>query len=190
MNFENTALVLIDLQKGIANMGETAPHSVDTVIDNASKMVKLFKNNNGFVAFVRVKFLDGKDALQPNAMRPLPGGTKPPAEFSEIVDQLGAGPDDYIIDKRGFSGFFGTDLDLQLRRRGIKNIVIGGISTHIGVDTTARDAYQYGYDQYFISDMMSAPEASLHHYSIENTFPIMGQVLTTDEMMAQLQSEK
>lgn len=189
MNFENTALVLVDLQKGIANMGETAPHSVSTVLDNASQMVKLFKENNGFIAFVRVNFHDGQDALKPNAMRPLPGG-EPTPDFAELADELGAEPHDYIVNKRGFSGFFGTDLDLQLRRRGIKNIILGGISTHVGVDTTARDAYQHAYDQYFLSDMMSAPEASLHNFSIAHTFPLMGQVLTTAEMIAQLQSEK
>ncbi|HEC2145084.1 TPA: isochorismatase family protein [Staphylococcus delphini] len=189
MNFENTALVLVDLQKGIAKMGETAPHPVSRVLENAGEMVKLFKENNGFIAFIRVNFHDGKDVLKPNAMRPLPGG-EPGADFAELADELGAEPHDYIVNKRGFSGFFGTDLDLQLRRRGIENIVIGGISTHMGVDTTARDAYQYAYNQYFISDMMSAPEASLHDFSIEHSFPLMGQVLTTAEMIAQLQSEK
>ncbi|PCF41635.1 isochorismatase family protein [Staphylococcus delphini] len=189
MNFENTALVLVDLQKGIAKMGETAPHSVSTVLENAGEMVKLFKKNNGFIAFIRVNFHDGKDMLKPNAMRPLPGG-QPGPDFAEIADELGSEPGDYIVNKRGFSGFFGTDLDLQLRRRGIENIVLGGISTHMGVDTTARDAYQYAYNQYFVSDMMSSPEASLHNFSIENAFPLMGQVLTTEEMKALLQPEK
>lgn len=75
---------------------------------------------------------------------------------------------DYVVNKRGFSAFFGTDLDLQLRRRGIDTIVLGGISTHAGVDTTARDAYQYGYDQYFLTDMVGAARADLHEFPIKN----------------------
>lgn len=189
MNFENTALVLVDLQKGIANHMQTAPHSVASVLNNASQMVQLFKENRGFIAFIRVNFVDGKDALQPNAMRPLPGGP-PDSDFAELAEELGADSHDYIVDKRGFSGFFGTDLDLQLRRRGIKNIVIGGISTHMGVDTTARDAYQNAYNQYFVSDMMAAPEATLHQFSIEHTFPYMGQIVTTKEAIQLLQAEK
>lgn len=47
-------------------------------------------------------------------------------------------------------------MDLQLRRRGIDTIVLGGVATHIGVDTTARDAYQLNYNQFFVTDMMSA----------------------------------
>ncbi|MBM9447968.1 isochorismatase [Staphylococcus cohnii] len=189
MDFKNTALVLVDLQKGIANTAETAPHSVSTVLNNAAKMVELFRKNEGFIAFIRVDFIDGKDALKPNAMKSLPGGSPNP-DFAEIVDEFGVKSTDYVVSKRGFSGFFGTDLDLQLRRRGIQNIVIGGISTHMGVDTTARDAYQNAYNQYFVSDMMSAPEASLHQFSIEQTFPFMGQVVTTEYMIKILDSKK
>lgn len=78
---------------------------------------------------------------------------------------------------------FGTDLDEQLRRRGIDAIVIGGISTHIAVDTTARDTYQRSYDQYFITDMMTAPKHEIHEFPINEVFPVMGQTMTTEEFM-------
>ncbi|HEC2202678.1 TPA: isochorismatase family protein [Staphylococcus delphini] len=181
IDYKKTALVLIDLQKGILSM-ETQPNSTDFVVENAAKMIKQFREHGGFIAFVRVKFHDGYDALSPRlAVQPLPG--KPGGDFSDFPFAFNITDDDYIINKRGFSAFFGTDLDLQLRRRGIENIILGGISTHMGVDTTARDAYQYGYEQYFVTDMMSAPTVELHTFSIDNSFPIMGEVTTVDSLI-------
>jgi nicotinamidase-related amidase len=185
IDFSRTALVLIDLQKGIVKM-EGQPHSATNVINNANRVIQLFNENNGFVAFVRVKFHDGKDVLTPNAMVSLPGDDDP--DFSEFAEGLQITPQDYIVSKRHFSAFFGTDLDLQLRRRGIDTIIIGGISTHVGVDTTARDAYQNGYDQYFLTDMMTAPNRKLHDFPINEVFPIMGQVMTTDQFMKRVKN--
>lgn len=181
INFKNTALILIDLQNGILSM-DTAPHSTETVLNNAERLIQKFRDNDGFIAFVRVNFHDGKDALNPKlAEKQLPG--KPGKDFSEFPERFKMTEQDYIVNKRGFSAFFGTDLDLQLRRRGIDNIIIGGISTHMGVDTTARDAYQYGYEQYFVEDMMAAPQTELHHFSVQNSFPLMGTITTTDALL-------
>lgn len=187
MNYKDTALVLVDLQKGITDNIETKPHSISDILQNATKMLQLFREKEGFIVFVKVDFLDGKDALKPNSMKSLPGG-QADSKFSELADELRVKSTDYVISKRGFSAFFSTDLDLQLRRRGIKNIILGGVSTHIGVDTTARDAYQNAYNQYFISDMMSAQESSLHNFSIDHIFPYMGQVVTTNQMINVLTS--
>ena len=106
-----------------------------------------------------------------------------PTDFSDFADELGVTDKDFIVNKRGYSAFFGTDLDLHLRRRRIENIVLGGISTHAGVDTTARDAYQRGYDQYFITDMMSAMNEELHNFPVNNIFPVLGQTMTTEEFI-------
>lgn len=181
IDYNETALVLIDLQKGMLRM-ETTPHSTDKVTENAKKLIDNFRENDGFITFVRVNFVDGQDALNPRlAERQLPGSHD--ASFSEFPAEFNVTDSDYVINKRGFSAFFGTDLDLQLRRRGIKNIVLGGISTHIGVDTTARDAYQYGYEQLFVTDAMSAPMEELHQFPINYSFPFMGKLVTVDELI-------
>ncbi|MEX5652366.1 isochorismatase family protein [Staphylococcus cohnii species complex 1658] len=181
VDYKKTALVLIDLQKGILSM-DSFPHSSDEIIKNAEKLITNFRKNNGFIAFVRVKFHDGQDALKPKlAEQSLPG--KPDGDFSDFPANFNVSEADYVINKKGFSAFFGTDLDLQLRRRGIENIILGGISTHIGVDTTARDAYQHGYEQYFVTDVMSAPRVELHNFSINNSFPIMGKTTSVDNLI-------
>lgn len=80
-------------------------------------------------------------------------------------------------------------MDLQLRRRGIDTIVLGGVATHIGVDTTARDAYQLNYNQFFVTDMMSAQNETLHQFPIDNVFPLMGQTITTNDFREQQTEE-
>ncbi|WP_159591757.1 isochorismatase family protein [Streptococcus halichoeri] len=181
MDMRKTALILIDLQKGILDM-PTVPHQVPTILANAKTLVDFFREKEAFIAFVRVQFHDGKDKLAPNAMQALPGKDTA-ADFSDFAPALGVTDNDYIVNKRGFSGFFGTDLDLQLRRRGIETLVLGGISTHAAVDSTARDAYQYAYNQYFITDAMAAARLELHDFPIQNVFPVMGQTLTTQAFL-------
>lgn len=181
LNLKKTALLIIDLQKGILEM-PTQPHSTQEILKNAHKLVSTFRQQDAFIAFIRVQFHDGKDKLHPNAMKELPGKDAAP-EFSQFAELLDLTDSDYIVNKRGFSGFFGTDLDLQLRRRGIENLVLCGISTHAAVDSTARDAYQYAYNQFFITDAMGAATRELHNFPIDNIFPLMGQTLSTEEFL-------
>ena len=84
-----------------------------------------------------------------------------------------------VILKRQWGAFYGTDLDLQLRRRGLSTIVMCGIATEIGVESTARDAYERGYELVFASDAMTGSTAEGHANSIERIFPRMGRVRTT-----------
>lgn len=109
INFNKTALVLIDLQEGILKM-DYAPYTAENVVQNANKLIDVFRKNNGFIAFVRVNFYDGKDVLQPNAMISLP--PKEGDDYSRFHHLLDKRDDDFVIDKRHFSAFVGTDLDL------------------------------------------------------------------------------
>ncbi|CAH1056759.1 Isochorismatase family protein YecD [Paenibacillus pseudetheri] len=81
---------------------------------------------------------------------------------------------------------FGTDLDLQLRRRGIDTIVLCGISTSIGVDTTAREAYQLGYNQVFVEDAMASSTKEEHYYVCKTIFPRIGKIRSSGEVISLL----
>src|SRR5262249_11203344 len=109
------------------------------------------------VVLVNVAFsADTKDVPRQPADKPFtlpPGGL--PKEFSELVDGL-EHPGDVRITKRQWGAFYGTELDLQLRRRGIQTIVLGGISTNIGVESTARHAWEHGYALVLVEDAMSS----------------------------------
>ena len=104
---------------------------------------------------------DRKDALHPIADTVMPVQTPPP-DWADIVPELGPKPGDFVITKHQWGAFYGTELDLEFRRRGITTMVLCGISTNIGVESTARFAYEYGYNQIFAEDAMSAQSAEEH----------------------------
>ncbi len=182
-----TALVVIDLQKGIASM-PTQPHEAKTVIANAAKLAQAFRKNQMPVFLVRVSTsVDGKDRLAPivdgeNAW----GNRQMPADWSEIVLELGLEATDFIVTKKQWGAFYGTELDLQLRRRKIDTIVLCGIATNIGVESTARFAFEYGYQQIFVEDAMSSRSAEEHNFTVKNTFSRMGRVRKTEDVLASL----
>jgi nicotinamidase-related amidase len=153
-----TALVVIDLQKGIVGR-QTAPHASDLVVKNAAALAEACRKIGMPVFLVRVAFsLDGKNALHPVAATPMQL-QNPPQDWTDIVPKMGPNPDDFVITKRQWGAFYRTELDLEFRRRGITTMVLCGISTNIGVESTARFAYEYGYNQIFAEDAMSALSA-------------------------------
>jgi len=180
-----TALVVIDLQKGIAAR-QTVPHAAGEVIKNAAALADAFRKNNMPVFLVRVAFsADARDRLHPVADTPMPAQTYPPG-WSDIVPELGPKETDIVITKHQWGAFHGTGLDLQLRRRGITTIVLCGIATNAGVESTARFAFEYGYDQLFAEDAMSAMSEQEHAYPTTKIFPRLGRVRKTGEILAGL----
>lgn len=180
-----TALVVIDLQKGIAGR-QTAPHAAEAVIRNADALAEACRKNGLPVFLVRITpSPDGKDALRPICDMPM-SFPAPPPDWAEIVPQMGPQPGDFIITKRQWGAFTGTELDLQCRRRGVATIVLCGIATNIGVESTARFAFELGYQQIFAEDAMSALSAEEHAAAVAKIFPRIGLVRKTSEVLAAL----
>ena len=180
-----TALVVIDLQKGIVGR-QAAPYASDVVVRNTSALAAAFRKNGMPVFLVRVTpSPDGKDALRPIADAPMPVQIVPP-DWADIVPELGPERGDFLITKHQWGAFYGTELDLELRRRGITTIILCGIATNVGVESTARFAYEYGYLQIFAEDAMSAMSGEEHVFTITKTFPRIGLVRKTDEILTSL----
>ncbi|MET3289111.1 isochorismatase family protein [Brevibacillus fluminis] len=180
IDFQKTALVMIDLQKGIVQLP-----GGQAIVDKSRKLVELFRQKQGFLAFVRVAFHDGQDALKPSTDQPAPT-MKRSEDWADLVPELGVTDKDYVVTKRQWGAFFGTDLDLQLRRRGIDTIVLCGIATNIGVEMTAREAFQLGYNQIFITDAMMAMSGEEHDATCRYIFPRIGKVRTTEAVLAEV----
>lgn len=180
LQFEKTALVLIDLQKGIVPMDKSG-----AVVPNAKKLIDVFREKGGFISFVNVDFHDGADALKPLTDEGAAGHSAPAADWAEFVPEIGVKEDDYTVTKRQWGAFFGTDLDIQLRRRGIDTIVLCGIATNIGVESTAREAFQLGYQQVFVTDAMATFSDEQHEATLKFIFPRIGRSRTTEEFIAQ-----
>lgn len=184
---KHTALVVIDLQKGIVAL-PAAPHSTETVIANASRLADACRDAGVFVVLVHVgPSPDGRDALSPITDQESSWPAPPPG-WDEIVPAMGPKAGDHVLRKRQWGAFYGTDLDLQLRRRGITTILLAGISTNYGVESTARDAYERGYQQIFIEDACSARSAEDHAFAFRVSLSRIGRIRSTDDAIQGLRA--
>ena len=175
-----TALVVIDLQKGIASNPSLRPHTSSEVIGNAVKLLDAFHRHNMpvfLVHVVRSKETTLKTISDVTFSRP-----EPPPDWTEFVPEIAPMPSDIVISKRQWGAFYGTDLDLQLRRRGIDTIVLCGIATDFGVESTARFAYEYGYQQIFVEDAMSSMSDEQHNNAVKYIFSRIGRVRSRQEV--------
>jgi nicotinamidase-related amidase len=176
-------MIVIDLQRGIVAR-QAAPHSASEVVERCAKLADSFREQKALVVLVHVAFSnDDRDRLKPEADSAPPSSAMPP-DWSDIVPELGPRPGDIVITKRQWGAFYGTALDLQLRRRGIRTLVYGGIATNFGVESTARDAYERGFEQLFVEDAMSGLTAAAHEFAVTTIFPRMGRVRSTDDVLA------
>jgi len=179
-----TALVLIDLQNWIVNR-PLAPHSGEDVIDRSLKMAKALKKAGGTIVLVRVSFSDGYgDVVKVPVDSPmiLPEG-KMPEEAIAFDSRISPSIADVVITKRQWSAFHGTELDLQLRRRGIDTVIVSGIATNFGVEATIRDAFAYNYAPVVPEDAVSSMSAAMHRFSIDHVMPRLARVRPTAEII-------
>jgi nicotinamidase-related amidase len=182
-----TALVVIDLQNAVAALpGE--PHATPEVIDRTVELADAFRKRNLLVVLVRVSiaadgadWVPGRTEQGPRSARPAP-----PPGADQIVEQLAGHAEDIIVTKRNWGAFHGTDLDVHLRRRGITQIVLTGIATSIGVESTARAAFEHGYHVTLATDAMTDLSPDAHENSLTRIFPRLGETGTTAEILALL----
>jgi nicotinamidase-related amidase len=180
-----TALLLIDLQHAIVSR-DTQPHRAADVVARAAKLAAAFRQQKAPVIYVRVLITDmfplPVDQPQPRD----PNAPPLPANACDIVPEAGILPTDLLITKRQWGAFYDTGLDQQLRRRNIRTLVLGGIATNIGVESTARAAFDQGYALLLAEDATSSMTAEAHHFTIKNIFPRISRVRTTQEILASL----
>ncbi len=183
---EHTALVLVDLQNGIVG-APTTPHPAAEVLARSVALADAFRARGLLVVLVRVSTApDGSDWPRGRTDHGRRQAGRPEG-WDVIVDDLAGHPEDVVVTKRNPGAFHGTDLDLQLRRRGITQVVLGGISTTMGVESTARAAYEHGYHVGLVTDAMSDLDADAHRNSIEKIFPRLGESGTTAEVLELLE---
>jgi len=177
IDLASTALVLIDLQNGNVRR-DLAPYSADQVVGNCVLLADEMRNRGAMVIYVRVLM----NELQPgpsDAPLRAPGAPAPPPDASHLAETAGVQATDIVVTKRQWGAFHGTELDQLLRRRAIKTLVLGGIVTNFGVESTARAAHDLGYALVFAEDAMSGITAEAHHFACGNTFRVMGRVRST-----------
>ncbi|MFM0291179.1 hydrolase [Paraburkholderia megapolitana] len=177
-----TALVLIDLQQGITSMPALAPRSGAEVAAVGTRLAARFRTAGAPVVLVNVAFAaDFGDALkQPVDKVAHPRGELP-ANFSTLVEGL-AHASDILVTKHQWGAFYGTDLDVQLRRRNVKTVVLAGIATNFGVESTARQAYEHGYEVVIAENATTSVSDAMHAFAVNNILPLLARVVQADDI--------
>jgi nicotinamidase-related amidase len=145
------------------------------------------RDRGGMVIFVRV-LLDEILALPADNPMRKPGTPAPPPEAVHMAEEAQVQANDIVVTKRQWGAFYGTELEQLLRRRGIKTIIMSGIATNYGVESTARAAFDRGFELIFAEDAMSTANAEAHKFCCENVFRNMGRVRSTRELIDALQA--
>ncbi len=183
LDAKKTALVVIDLEHGIVERPGLAPHSGAEVVARACKLADDVRAKGCTVVWTHVLL---HDMLRLPVDRPMQRPEPPPASASELVPGVAVQAGDVVIAKRQWGAFYGTNLEQTLRRRGIETIILAGIATNMGVESTARAAFDAGYALVLAEDAMTTMSAEMHAFSTKNIFPMMGKVGTTEEILAAL----
>lgn len=171
-----TALIVVDVQVGtIAN---PAAHPTDEVVTRVAQLVGRFDRRQLPVVLATVT------GTPTGRTQYGPGGRDFPAAWSQLVPELDSQPDAILIRRNTWSAFAGTDLDRRLRERGVTQVVLVGVATSFGVESTARQAYDLGYHVVIVSDAVTDPSLDAHTASMSRVFPALGQIGTTTELLA------
>ncbi len=174
----NTALLVVDLQQGIVAV--PLAQELQPILDNAVKLIQAFRQRDLPVVLINV---EGAPKGRTNVSRPPQTITADWADLLPILDQQ---PSDILITKRNWGAFINTDLEHQLRQRSITQVVVIGLVTSIGVESTARQAFELGFNVSICSDAVADRAEINHTHALEVIFPRLGEVGTTEELLGLL----
>lgn len=177
------ALIVIDLQKGV--VGAPTAHRTRDVVQRGTRLAAAFRHARLPVVLINVTAAAPGRTDRGRAS----GGIGSP-EWTELVDELDIQPEDHLITKRRRSAFHDTGLDTLLRDLGVTQVVLAGISTTSGVESTARAAYDHGYHVVLAVDAMTDSDPQAHANSVERIFPKLGETTTAAEIIERLKETK
>jgi nicotinamidase-related amidase len=174
----NTALVVIDLQQGI--VATPSVHPAAEIIARAGALADAFRRRGLPVVLVNVAGGAPGRAEQRRSMDQLPAG------WTELVPELRQQPTDLLVTKRSWGAFTDTGLEQTLKKLGVTQIVLAGIATSIGVESTARQAHELGFNVSLALDAMTDRDPDAHENSIKRIFPRLGETGSAQEIIALL----
>jgi nicotinamidase-related amidase len=181
---QRRALVLIDLQHGITAL--PTAHPSEEIVARCARLADAFRANDKLVAATRVAFArDGGDVIKTRTAQ-CPADAKPVPDYGELRTEMALSDRDILVTKHGWNAFYGTQLDLELRRRKITGIVLAGISTSIGVESTARAANERGYELTIVTDAITDTNKGAHLNRLTAIFPQIAELAMTEEVLTAL----
>ncbi|HUI58138.1 MAG TPA: isochorismatase family cysteine hydrolase [Bryobacteraceae bacterium] len=175
-----TALIVIDLQKGVADRPFLRP--VAEVVEQTRTLLRAFRKAGLPVVLVNVA------ARPPGRTEQGPRSGITFAEgWTDLLPELERQPDDIVVTKRSWGAFATTDLESQLKARGVTQVVVTGLVTSGGVEATARQAYEQGFQVTLALDAMTDIREDAQNYSVQNVFPRLGETGSAQEIVAMLE---
>ncbi|MCL2872995.1 MAG: isochorismatase family protein [Betaproteobacteria bacterium] len=174
----HTALIIVDLQKGIVT--RACAHPVAGVVENAAALATAFRQRHLPVVLVNVT------GGAPGRSEQGPGGGAFPPDWAELIPELNQQPQDHCVTKRTWGAFTGTDLATYLKAAGVTQVVVCGVATSFGVESTARQAHEHGFNVTLAVDAMTDMSADAHANSLTRIFPRLGETGTTQEIITHL----
>ncbi|MGY6157799.1 isochorismatase family protein [Paraburkholderia strydomiana] len=175
----NTALVVIDLQKGIAAL--PVIHPVDQIAERANALAAAFRSRGLPVVLVNVA------GGAPGRAEYAHNTADFPVDWTDLIPELTRDAEDHLVTKQTWGAFPGTALESWLRSQGVTQIVLAGIATSIGVESTAREAHALGFNVTLAVDAMTDLSAEAHDNSVSRIFPWLGETGTSEEILALVQ---
>jgi nicotinamidase-related amidase len=177
-----TALIVVDLQKGI--VAYAAAHSVDAVVQHASALAHTFRSHGLPVVLVNVA------GAAPGRTEQAPRLAERPPGWTDLAPELRQQPEDRTVTKRTWGAFTNTDLEEHLRKLEVTQVVIAGVATSAGVESTARYAHELGFNVTLAVDAMTDMSPAAHLNSITRIFPRLGETGTTQEITDLLEKRR
>ena len=169
------ALIVIDLQKGL--VGLSTAHPAEEIVKRTAQLARAFRERGLPVVLVNVT------ARPPGRTDAGPPKYSFPPDSTDLVPELEQQSSDYIVTKQRAGAFIGTSLDEILRQRRVTQVFLTGVATSIGVESTARNAHDLGYNVVLVVDAMTDLNADAHRHSVEKIFPRLGETATTENAL-------
>ena len=171
----STALIIVDLQKGI--VGSPFVHPIGGVVDRSRALLDAFRERGLPVVLVNVAGGAPGRTERPRHSEPFPAG------WTDFIPELNQQPSDIVVTKRTWGAFASTNLEDRLKALGITQVVVTGVATGTGVEATARQAYEHGFNVTLALDAMTDVRPEAHDYSIKNVFPKLGETGTAQDII-------
>lgn len=172
----NTALLVVDLQKGI--VGSPLVHPIGELVERAKALIDVFRERRRPIVLINVA-----GGVPGRTEQPRRHADVLPEDFTDFIPELDQQPDDIVVTKRTWGAFASTDLEARLKGLGVTQVVVLGVATGTGVESTARQAYEAGFNVTLAVDAMTDPRPEAHDYSIRNIFPRLGETGTSHEII-------
>jgi nicotinamidase-related amidase len=172
-------LIVIDLQKGI--VGYPTVHPIDEVVERSRSLADAFRQRGLPVVLVNVAGGAPGRTEQQRPNGPFPAG------WTDVISEMDQQPSDIAVTKRTWGAFASTPLEQRLKVLGVTQVVIVGVATGTGVESTARQAYELGFNVTLAVDAMTDMRREAHDHSIAHVFPRLGETGTTQEIIALLE---